>query len=478
MEKSKSQWIKMIIAVGIGSFMASLDASVVNIALPQIGACFKASLSLIEWVVMAYLLVISSLLLTYGRLGDMYGHKQIYVTGFLIFTAGSVLCGLAPTIVFLIVARMFQAIGAGMLMAMGPAIITDVTPGHERGKALGLNGVAVYIGLISGPVLGGILTTKLGWQSIFFINIPIGIIGTWMAGKYISSQIARRRQKFDISGAALLFAAMVTLLWPLSSGEKIGWSKPVIILSLLGSVILFTGFIATEIRAKAPMMDLTLFRDRLFTMSNVSLLISFIAGFSVTLLMPFYFQQLRGLTPYIAGLMMIPQPIATIFITPVSGILSDRIDSRYLSSLGMLLVTVGMVLLSNLTMDSTPWESSLALIITGLGNGLFQTPNSSAIMGSAPENQRGIASGMMATMRNIGMVLGIAVAGAVFTGRQNHFHALLRLQGVSGAALRIESFTSAFHTTYLMAATIALVAVVASLTRGSLKRTGRTDGSS
>jgi predicted MFS family arabinose efflux permease len=266
---------------------------------------------------------------------------------------------------------------------------------------------------------------------------------------------------------------MVTLLWPLSSGEKIGWRNPLIIVSLLSAVILFTGFIHTEMKAKAPMMDLTLFRNRLFTMSNVSLLISFIAGFSVTLLMPFYFQQLRGLTPYLAGLMMIPQPIATIIITPISGSLSDHIDSRYLSSLGMLLVATGMFLLSNLTIEATSWESSLALIITGLGNGLFQTPNNSAIMGSAPQNRRGIASGMMATMRNIGMVLGIAVAGAVFTGRQSYFRALLQLKGVSGAALRIQAFTSAFHTTYLMAAGFALVAVVASLTRGSLKKADR-----
>jgi EmrB/QacA subfamily drug resistance transporter len=470
METSKSQWSKIIITVGVGSFMATLDSSVVNIALPQITTYFKASLSMIEWVVMAYLLVISSVLLTYGRLGDLYGHKRMYLMGFLIFTAGSILCGLSPTVVILIVARVFQAIGAGMLMAMGPAIITDVTPAQERGKALGLNGVAIYIALTSGPILGGMLTAKFGWQSIFFINIPIGIIGTWMAGKFISNQIVSQTQKFDITGAVMLFLAMVTLLWPLSSGEKIGWSNPIIITTLLSSVILFAVFIHVETRAKAPMMDLTLFHDRLFTMSNVSLLISFIAGFSITLLMPFYFQQLRGLTPFGAGLLMIPQPIATIFITPISGSLSDHIDSRYLSSLGMFLVAIGMFLLSSLKIDSTPFESSLALVITGLGNGLFQTPNNSAIMGSAPQNRRGIASGMMATMRNIGMVLGIAVAGAVFTERQNYFHTLLQLKGVSGAALRIQAFTGAFRTTYLMAAGCALVAVIASLTRGSLKK--------
>lgn len=470
MEISKSKWTNIIITVGIGSFMATLDSSVVNIALPQISTYFNASMSSIEWIVMAYLLVISSLLLTYGRFGDMYGHKRIYLNGFLIFTIGSVLCGLSRTITILIISRVIQAIGAGMLMAMGPAIITDVTPVKDRGKALGMNGVAVYVALTSGPIIGGILTSKLGWQSIFFVNVPVGIIGYFMGWKFLLNKEVNKVQKFDIKGAVLVFFAMITLLLPLSNGENVGWSNPLIIASFVSSAVLFAAFIYTEIRAEAPMMDLTLFKNRLFTMSNISLLISFIAGFSIALLMPFYFQELRGISPSMAGLMMIPQPIITILITPVSGILSDKIDSRYLGSLGMLIVAAGMFLLSTLNINSTVLQSSIFLIIVGLGNGAFQTPNNSAIMGSVPENRRGIASGMLATMRNIGMVLGIAVAGALFTGQQNHLNAALKLKGITGEALRVQSFTGAFHITYLMASCLALAAVAASLTRGPLRK--------
>jgi len=470
MEFSKSKWTSIIVTVGIGSFMSTLDSSVVNIALPQISIYFNASISTIEWVVMAYLLVISSLLLTYGKLGDMYGHKKIYLNGFLIFTIGSVLCGLSPTIEILILARIFQAIGAGMLMAMGPAIITEVTPAKDRGKALGMNGVAVYIALTSGPILGGILTTQLGWQSIFYVNIPVGIIGYLMGMRFLPNKENSIAQKFDIQGAALIFFALIALLFPLSYAEKLGWGSPIIIVSFISSVLLFSAFVYTEIRAESPMMDLTLFKNRLFTMSNVSLLISFIAGFSITFLMPFYFQQLRGMPPTMVGLMMIPQPIMAILIIPISGILSDRIDSRYISSLGIFIVAIGMFLLSSLDINSTTLQSTIFLMIVGLGNGAFQTPNNSAIMGSVPENRRGIASGMLATMRNIGMVLGIAISGAVFTGQQNYLNATLKLQGIVGETLRIQSFTGAFHLTYLMAGCLALIAVAASLTRGSLKK--------
>lgn len=471
MEISKLKWTSIIVTVGIGSFMATLDSSVVNIALPQISTYFNVTISTIEWVVMAYLLVISSLLLTYGRLGDMYGHKRIYSNGFLIFTAGSLLCGLSPSIVILITSRVVQAIGAGMLMAMGPAIITDVTPSKDRGKALGMNGVATYVALTSGPIIGGFLTSKFGWQSIFFINVPVGVIGYFMGRKFLINKQVNTSQKFDIAGAVLMFFAMVTLLLPLNYGESAGWNNPIIIASFVISVILFGAFIHKEMNVEAPMMDLTLFRSKLFTMSNISLLISFIAGFSITLLMPFYFQDLRGMSASTAGLMLIPQPIMTILITPVSGILSDKIDSRYLSSLGMLIVAIGMFLLSTLNINSTPLQSSLFLMLIGLGNGSFQTPNNSSIMGSVPEDRRGIASGMLATMRNIGMVLGTAIAGAVFTAQQNHLISVLKLNGISGEALMIQSFTGAFHITYLMAGCFALVAVVASLTRGSLKTT-------
>ncbi len=459
----------ILLAVAVGTFMSALDSSVVNIALPSISSHFKAPLFVIEWVVMSYLLVISSLLLTYGRLGDMYGHKTIYITGFIIFTMGSLLCGIAPTITMLIVFRAVQALGAGMLMSMGPAIVTDVTPAHKRGKALGIIAVAVSVALTTGPVLGGFLTSHFGWQSIFYINIPIGIIGTLWAYRIIPDTSRNEAQNFDVAGAATVFLALMSLLVPLSYTEKYGWSNSYIIASLISGVLLLLLFICIERKIKNPMMDLGLFRSRLFTMSNVSALINYMAQFSVTLLMPFYLMQLKGLTPSKAGLMLIPLPVTTMIVAPISGALSDRFDSRYISSIGMGLISFGILLLSRLSFDSAAAYVILTLAIIGLGSGLFQTPNNSAIMGSVPGNRRGIASSMLATMRNMGMVMGVAVSGALFSSRLGYLKSVMSSQGTAGSELEVGSFMGALSFTFTVAAVLAAVAVLTSLMKGATK---------
>lgn len=460
----------IILAVAVGNFMSALDSSVVNIALPSISRHFQAPLYIIEWVVMSYLLVISSMLLTYGRLGDMYGHKNIYITGFTIFTAGSLLCGLAPTIALLIAFRAVQALGAGMLMAMGPAIVTDVTPAHKRGKALGATAVAVSVALTTGPVLGGFLTTNFGWQSIFYINIPIGIIGILWAYYIIPPASRCETQTFDIAGALTVFLALMSLLVPLSYTEKYGWGNPYIIISLISGILLLLVFVQIERRVKYPMMDLGLFRSRLFTMSNISALINYMSQFSVTLLMPFYLQQLRGLSPSEAGLMIIPMPVTTMIVAPISGALSDRFDSRYISSTGMGLISLGILLLSRLNIDSPNSYITGALFLIGLGSGLFQTPNNSAIMGSVPGNRRGIASGMLATMRNMGMVMGIAVSGALFSSRMGYLKSVMSSQGISGSELGVITFTGALSFAFTVASVLAAAAVLTSLAKGSTKK--------
>jgi EmrB/QacA subfamily drug resistance transporter len=459
----------IILAVSVGNFMSALDSSVVNIALPSIRSHFGAPLYIIEWVVMSYLLVISSLLLTYGRLGDMYGHKRIYITGFIIFTAGSLFCGIAPSIALLIAFRAIQALGAGMLMSMGPAIVTDFTPASKRGKALGTTAVAVSVALTAGPVLGGFLTSNFGWQSIFFINIPIGIIGTLWAYKIIPRPSGYEVQNFDVSGAVVVFLALMSLLVPLSYTEKYGWSNPYILMSLAAGVFLLFLFVHIEKKIKHPMMDLGLFKSRLFTMSNVSALINYMAQFFVTLLMPFYLQQLKGLTPSEAGLMIIPMPVTTMIIAPISGALSDRFDSRYISSIGMGFISFGIFLLSRLGFDSPSSYIIAALAITGLGSGLFQTPNNSAIMGSVPGNRRGIASSMLATMRNMGMVLGVAISGALFSSRLGYMKSVLEASGMAGPELGTYSFIEALSFTFTVASVLAAAAVLTSLMRGSTK---------
>ena len=467
---SEEKRVKLVVlAVAAGTFMAALDTSVVNIALPIISEYFRAPLYVIEWVVMSYLLVISSLLLTYGRLGDMYGHKRIYIGGFAIFTVGSLLCSLAPNIITLIISRVVQALGAGMLMSMGPAIVTDFAPVRNRGKALGVTAIAVAVASTTGPVVGGFLTSHFGWQSIFYINLPIGIAGTLWAYNIIPDTSKRESQTFDIKGAAIIFSALICLLLPLSYTERYGWRNLYITLFLVIGILLLFFFVYIERKVQYPMVDLSLFKSRLFTMSNVSALINYMAQFSVMLLMPFYLQQLKGLPPSKAGFMLIPMPITTMIVAPISGALSDKFDSRYISSMGMGFISLGILLLSKLSFDSPNTYIIMALAITGLGTGLFQAPNNNAIMSCVPGNRRGIAASMLATMRNVGMVLGVAVSGALFSSRLGHMKSVLAAEGLTGSELGVHSFIGALSFTFIVASVLAAVAVLTSLMRGSTK---------
>lgn len=464
---------QVIIAVAFGTFMAPLDSSVVNIALPRISSQFLAPLTTVEWVVMAYLLMTSSLLLTFGRMGDMYGHKKIYLTGFGIFTAGSLLCALSPSILFLILCRAIQAVGAGMMMSMGPAIVTDVTPPQERGRALGAVAVSVSVALAAGPVVGGFLTTKFGWPSIFYINIPIGILAILLGQKVIPSTRAPEAQPFDVKGSVTIFSALIMLLLPLSYAEKVGWLNPYILGSLAVGLVLLFFFVKLENRIRFPMMDLSLFRNRLFFMSNLSALLSYMAMFFIFLLMPFYLQQLRHLSPAAAGLLLIPSPLTTMLVAPAAGAVSDRVDTRYIASLGMAIMTFGIWLLGSLRVDSPVYLIITGMIIIGFGSGMFQTPNNSAIMGAVPPQRRGIASSLLATMRNLGMVLGVAISGAVFSSHLNYLNRTLPAKGLTAAEVRIEAFTGAMHLSFYIAASITAVAVITSLVRGANKPAGR-----
>lgn len=472
-ELSKKRRLQILIAVAVGTFMGPLDSSAVNIALPNISASFHASLAVAEWVVMAYLLIISSLLLTFGRLGDMYGHKRIYIAGFFTFTIGSFLCGMATSITALILFRIIQAVGAGMMMSMGPAIITDITPPKERGKSLGVIAVSVSIALTTGPILGGFLTAKFGWPSIFYINVPIGILASLYAQRIIPDNKGHGARPFDIRGAVAIFVALVTILLPLSYAEKVGWLNPYIIGSLIVGVGLIIYFVVLERGIEHPMVDLSLFKNRLFSMANLSALFNYSSMFSAVLLMPFYLEQLRNLSPAQAGFMLIPMPLTTMLVAPVSGAVSDHIDTRYLSSLGMGITAVGLWMLSNLRVDSSAASITVALMIVGLGSGMFQTPNNNAVMGTVPPNRRGIASGLLASMRTIGMVFGVAISGAVFTSQLACLTKLYASQGMAQEQLKVQAFTGAMHLAFLVSAGIAAFAVFTSLIRGPINANGQ-----
>ncbi len=451
------KWRAMFV-VSIGIFMATLDASIVNLVLPTLKDYFNTDIATIEWVMLSYLLTVTTLLLTLGRLSDMYGRKPMFLAGLLIFTLGSGLCSLSASAGQLIVFRVVQGLGAAMLMANSPAIITDVFPHTERGKALGLIGTVVSIGSMTGPVLGGFLIGWMGWQSIFYINIPVGLLGTVYAFKTLKPDRVHASQKFDISGAILMFLSLISLVLVITRGQALGWDSLAIIgLSILFAVFLIW-FVFVEKRADQPMVELSLFRNRPFSASNASGFLSFVAMFAVILLMPFYMKDILGYNEKHMGMAFVAVPLVMALVAPISGWISDRTNSFLLSSLGMAVSCMALLLLGNLDQDATFFDIVVRMGMMGLGMGLFQSPNNSIVMGSVPKERLGIAGGMLGMVRNLGMVTGIAISGAVLTSS---------IQSNQAAGLVYEAaFLGGFHDAFMVAAVICSVGVITSLMRG------------
>ncbi|HEX2979262.1 MAG TPA: MFS transporter [Anaerolineaceae bacterium] len=414
-EGSVEKW-SILVAIGLGTFMSALDSSVVNAILPVMRVSLNSDVAAIEWVVIAYLLTVSGLLLAFGRLGDLRGHKPVYSLGFIIFVISSALCGLAPNAGILVAFRALQAIGAAMLYANAPAILTKTFPPQQRGQALGLQATMTYLGLTTGPSLGGWLADIFSWRAVFFINVPVGLLALFLVLRFIPSDRPKGNvEPFDITGALIFSAGLVSLLLGLNQGANWGWTSPLLLVVLATALILLGIFVRVEIRNPFPMLDLGLFTRRIFTASVSSAVLNYICLYSVLFLMPFYLIQGRGLTSSQAGLLLTAQPIVMAIAAPIFGSLSDRIGSRLPAVLGMLVLAVGLFLLSRLEPASHWGSVSLALAVAGLGTGMFVSPNNSALMGSAPANRQGIASGMLAIGRNVGMALGIGMAGAILS---------------------------------------------------------------
>lgn len=456
----------IVTAICIGTFMSSLDSSVVNLAMPLIEKQFGISMSMVEWIVTSYLLVVSSLLLTYGRMSDLYGQKRIYLAGFFVFVVGSALCGFSRSIGMLIAFRVVQALGAGMVFSTGTAIVTNAVPPEKRGRALGAVAVAVALGLTTGPIVGGLLATHVGWPSIFYINVPIGAVGIAMVIRFVPDIKPKgERVPFDIPGSVLIFAALLLILLPLNVSGGGVISGAVFAVLLAAGFALIAVFIVVELRHRHPMLDVRLFKNRVFAASCCAAVFIYLSQFVLIFLSPFYLQKLRQFSPDYAGLLYLPMPLASMCVAPLAGYLSDRVDSRFISSAGALVMAVGLFLLG-LMNETTPVLFILvSMAVTGFGFGIFQTPNNSAVMGSVPVQNRGTASGTVALMRNIGMALGVAVSGALFELFQTKAQSALP-SAPPGATLDPSVFVSAFHNTLYAAVIAALVAMVASLVKG------------
>ena len=411
--KNGRAWVTLNVSIGV--YMSTLDASIVNISLPTIVRSLNTRLTAVAWVVMAYLIVITGCLLVTGRLSDLFGPRRIYLLGYLTFTLGSALCSFSPTIYFLIGSRMLQGLGASALMANGPAILTTAYPEHERGKALGILGSVVSAGFLTGPILGGFLVEHLGWRSIFFINLPIGAMGTYLSSKVLERAESTVKTRVDLRGAFLLFSFVTTLLLFLDQMGK--GSTPLLWGWLLLSLLCFSLFVVVEIQSPFPLVDLKLFKRRLFIASLGASFLSFWMAAAHSFVIPFFLQNILGFSPSKAGMLVFPVALTVMVMAPLGGRLSDRFGVRVPATMGLILICLTVFSFTLLKSGVSDVEILWRQIALGVGIGFFNPANNSAIIGSLPREKVGLASSFLALSRNLGMVIGVAFAEMIVAFR-------------------------------------------------------------
>ncbi len=372
----------ILAAIMMGSIMGPIDASIINVTLPTIAESFGVQISTAQWVTMIYLLAISSLLLFYGRLGDIVGYKKVYLTGLAGFTAASGLCAFSPAIHWLILFRGIQGLAAGMMMAVPFAIITASFPPTERGKALGINAISISVGLALGPSLGGFITSLSGWHFVFLINVPFGVAGLLWAHLVIP-ELKSQSGKIDILGAFTAFISLLSFLLFINRFQNAGLNYVNGILFLV-AVLAGISFLHIEKRIAQPMLNPKLFRNATFFFANVSALLNFMSQYVMVFLTPFYLQRVLHYAPHSVGLIMTSFPLAIMSVAPFSGSLSDRIGTKKLACFGAFLCALAMYLMSHLAESASSSDIVWRMALFGLGTGIFQSPNMSAVMGSAP----------------------------------------------------------------------------------------------
>ncbi len=454
-------------AVGIGLFTSVVDYGTVAVALPTIADHFNADFPTVQWIMVGYNLTICALLLPMGRLSDIIGRKQVYITGLVLFVIGSALSALSTDIMVLILSRVLMGCGAAMAEGTGMAMMVSAFSSNERGKALGSYMSVVGLGAISGPAIGGLLVSVWDWRSVFFFNIPLGVLAVAASLVILDNRRIlgedQRRGRFDWPGATLSATALITLLLAATNGPRIGWGAPIIIAGGAAFLVFLGAFVWWELRTPAPMLDLRLFKRRLFSMGISAGFISFLGLSAIRYLIPFYLQTVLDYSPGKIGLILAPNAIAMIVIGPLAGRLSDRYGWRILNVGGLLISAAGMFLLVRVTETS-----SLDLVLAGMllqscGLGFFNSPNSSSILSTVERHRYGVVTALLNLMRNSAQVMGIAVATAIVTATMASMGYAASLDAVSDAP---GAFTTGFRIVCLAMASLTLLGVVISIAKG------------
>ena len=473
-ELQRRRW-RVLLVTSVGAFMGPLDASIVAVALPAIGPSLHLSFTEALWVQAAYLLAIAIFLIPAGRIADMRGRLRFYMLGVVIFALASLGAALSPNGTWLITARTIQGIGGALLGATSAAVVTAVFPPQERGRALGINVMAVYIGLTAGPPLGGLLVTHLSWHWIFLVNVPVAIItlaaGWDLLGAEARDRIGSSRGRLadvDFIGAALLGLTLAALFVPLTFSLFWGWTKPVTIGLLAASAVFLVVFILVEDRVAHPILDLDLVRkNRLFAAANFAALLNYMAMYGIAVFTALFLEIVQGRSAQAAGFILLAEPLIMAALSPLSGRLSDRLGSRLLATSGMVLVAWGMAQLALLPTDASLRRTLLALVTLGLGMAAFSAPNTSAVMGSVRRSQLSLASGFLGTMRVVGQGVSVTLLGAVVASHlgANGGQVILGHGGVGKATAL--AYAEGYRQAMFLGAALALVGAGVSLVRGA-----------
>lgn len=463
------KWVALAVTT-LGSLMVAIDSTIVILALPNMLQDLHSNMVRMVWVIIGYLLVNTVLLLTFGRMADMFGRVRMYNLGFVIFTIGSVLSGFAQTDTMLIVSRLVQGAGGAMLSANAMAIITEVFPPNERGQAMGINAITWGAGSVLGPVLGGLILAVASWRWIFFVNLPIGVVGTLAAYVLLHENSQRQQgERFDLVGAALGSIGLIFLLLGLIGGIGVGWLTSMSLTRFAAALVALVAFVLWERRATYPMLDLQLFENRQYAFSVAAAALQSLAIFAVNFLLIFYLQGVRGYSPIQAALLILPMPLVSGIVGPLGGRWADRIGGTLPATLGLATQGVSLVLLALLT-PTTPYPLiALGLTVMGVGSGLFWSPNTSTTMSAAPRARLGIASGMLNTMRNVGMIFSYAIAMTVAAASMPPAMMNAVFLGTIGRLERgiSQAFCSGMSHAFLASVAICVVGIIFSAVRQS-----------
>ncbi len=420
MHNIQIKWIVCFVVI-LGNFLGMLDSTTVQLALYEISKGLGISLSQVQWVIIAYMLVLTVLLPFWGKIGDLFPKNKIYSSGFLIFSAGGFLSCLSNNFVLLIIFRSLEALGASIMLANGPAIISTMFRGENRGKALGINGSLVAVGGMLGPALGGIMIHYFGWNAIFLPSSIIALIGAILSYKLIPSYMTKQSFKFDYKGFIYFTIALCALLLAISEGHSWGW-KSLKILSLGILTLIFGGlFYFRDKKINYPMINFKMFKIKSFSFGNIAVMTSYMTMFTNAILLPFFLQEMLKFNAFYTGLLILPYSVASSIVAPFAGSYAGKHGSKLLTRIGPVVYIVSLLIFTTFNMNTKPIEVVLTSILMGIGNGLFQSPSNTAIMTSVASQEVGIASGILSLARNMGNILGVAITITLFESFRNIF---------------------------------------------------------